>query len=145
MIEKSVVLPLGPAAAFDLFTQKISLWWPSERRHTKDPRSEIFLLASGRFYERARDGHEVELGSVRSWDRPQRILLDFFIATGPERPTEVEIVFSRRGLGTEVTVMHRSKPSSELLWSERAPVFVRSWEDVLSCLSRAAARDACIS
>jgi hypothetical protein len=102
MIEKSVILPLGPAAAFDLFTQKISLWWPSERRHTKDSGSEIFLFASGRFYERARDGQEVELGCARYWDRPQRILLEFFIATGPERPTEVEIVFTQRGLGTEV-------------------------------------------
>ncbi len=138
MIEKSVILPLGRAAAFDLFTQKISLWWPSERRHTRDAGSEIFLFASGRFYERARDGQEVELGCVRYWDRPQRILLEFFIATGPERPTEVEIVFTQRGLGTEVTVTHRPKPSSELLWSERAPIYVRAWEDVLACLSRAA-------
>ncbi len=80
----------------------------------------------------------MELGCVRYWDRPQRILLEFFIATGPERPTEVEIVFTQRGLGTEVTVTHRPKPSSELLWSERAPIYVRAWEDVLACLSRAA-------
>jgi hypothetical protein len=65
MIEKSIVLPLEPTAAFDLFTQKISLWWPMDRRHTNDSASEIFLLASGRFYERAQDGQEAELGWVR--------------------------------------------------------------------------------
>jgi hypothetical protein len=57
MMVKSVVLPLAPAAAFALFTQKIGEWWPPQRRHTQDPASEIFLLESGRFYERARDGH----------------------------------------------------------------------------------------
>ena len=143
MMVKSVTLPLAPAAAFDLFTGKIGEWWPPERRHTQDPRSEIFLLATGRFFERARDGREVELGCVRSWDIPNRILLDFFIATSPERPTEVEIAFAARGAGTEVTVMHRPKPSSEALWSERAPRYARSWEVVLAALSRAAA--ACLS
>ncbi len=83
MIVKSVVLPLGPVACFELFTRKISEWWPADRRHTQDPTSEIFLLETGRFYERAHDGHEVELGYVRSWDLPNRILLDFFYCDRP--------------------------------------------------------------
>ena len=139
MMVKSVVLPLSPAAAFELFTRKIGQWWPADRRHTQDPTSEIFLLESGRFYERARDGREVELGHVRSWDLPNRILLDFFIATGPDRPTEVEIAFTAREGGTQVTVVHRPKPASEALWTERAPRYERSWDVVLAALSLAAA------
>lgn len=139
MMVKSVMLPLAPPAAFELFTQKIGEWWPPDRRHTKDPASEIFLLQSGRFYERARDGHEVELGCVRSWELPNRILLDFFIATGPERPTEVEITFAAEESGTRVTVTHRPKPESENLWAEWAPGYERSWDAVLAALSRAAA------
>ena len=96
-------------------------------------------MPSGRFYERARDGREVELGRVRSWDRPNRILLDFFIATGPERPTEVEIAFAARDGGTRVTVTHRPKPESEALWVERAPRYAQSWDVVLAALARAAA------
>jgi uncharacterized protein YndB with AHSA1/START domain len=139
MMVKSVVLPLAPLAAFELFTQKIGTWWPPDRRHTQDPASEIFLLQSGRFYERARDGHEVELGCVRSWELPSRILLDFFIATGPEKPTEVEITFAAQEGGTRVTVTHRPKPASEGLWTERAPRYERSWDVVLAALSQAAA------
>jgi hypothetical protein len=139
MIVKSVNLPLAPAAAFELFTGKIGAWWPPERRHTRDPNSEIFLLASGRFFERARDGAEVELGRVQTWNPPDRILLDFFIATGPERPTEVEIVFAASGAGSRVTVTHRPKPSSEALWSERFPRYRASWDLVLPALARAAA------
>lgn len=137
MMVKSVLLPLAPAAAFQLFTEKIGEWWPTDRRHTEDPASEIFLLESGRFYERARDGREVELGHVRSWDRPKRIVLDFFVATDPERPTEVEITFAAQRGGTQVTVLHRPKPVSEALWIERAPRYAQSWDIVLAALSRA--------
>jgi hypothetical protein len=139
MMVKSVVLPLAPAAAFDLFTRKIDAWWPANRRHTTDPASEIFLLESGRFYERARDGREVELGHVRAWDLPNRILLDFFVATGPDRPTEVEIAFAAHDGGTRVTVMHRPKAASEALWSGRVDRYEQSWDAVLRALSQAAA------
>lgn len=137
MMVKSVTLPLAPVAAFELFTQKISAWWPEDRRHTQDPASEIFLLESGRFFERARDGREVELGSVRAWELPRRILLDFFIATGPDKPTEVEIIFAAREGGTQVTVTHRPKQESAGLWTERAPRYARSWDLVLAALLKA--------
>jgi hypothetical protein len=139
MIVKSVVVPLSSAAAFQLFTQKISQWWPADRRHSQDPASEIFLLESGRFYERCRDGREVELGHVQSWDFPSRILLDFFIATSPEQPTQVEITFAALGAGTKVTVVHAPKPSSESLWTQRAPRYERSWDAVLAAFAQAAA------
>ena len=139
MIRKSVVLPLAPIAAFALFTQKMSEWWPADRRHTRDPNSAIFLLESGRFYERGHDGHEAELGRVRSWEFPSRILLDFFIATGPDQPTEVEITFVAEDGGTRVTVTHRPKPESEDLWVTRAPRYEQSWGVTLAALSQAAA------
>jgi uncharacterized protein YndB with AHSA1/START domain len=138
MMVESVVLPLAPAAAFELFTRKVGEWWPADRRHTQDPKSEIFLLQGGRFYERARNGQEVELGRVRSWELPNRILLDFFIATGPEKPTEVEITFAAQQGGTRVTVTHRPKPDSEDLWAERAPRYERSWDVVMAALLQAA-------
>ena len=139
MIVKSVLLPLAPAAAFELFTRSIDAWWPSGRRHMAAAASEIFLLESGRFYERARDGREMELGGVRSWEPPNRLLLDFFIATGPEKPTEVEIAFVASGAGTRVTVTHRPKPASAAMWTAQAPRYAPAWDDVLAALSRAAA------
>jgi hypothetical protein len=137
-IVKSLVLPLAPGAAFDLFTLRAGAWWPVDRRHTQDPASDIFFIPSGRFYERARDGREVELGRVRSFDRPNRILLDFFPASGPERPTEVEIAFAASASGTTVTVTHRPKPESAALWAERVPRYEQSWDLALAALARAA-------
>jgi uncharacterized protein YndB with AHSA1/START domain len=136
MIVNSVLLQLNAQQAFQLFTSSINDWWPTDRRHTKDPASAIFLLASGRFFERADNGLEVDLGKVATWDEPHRILIDFYIATGSDHPTEVEIRFDPEGTGTRVTVTHRPKPGSAHLWDQRAPRYVSSWKAVLEALSR---------
>lgn len=135
MIVNSVFLALDKARSFDLFTSEIGAWWPADRRHTKDPTSEIFLLRSGRFFERAADGDEVDLGCVTAWQEPDLIILDFHIATGPDHPTQVEIRFESEADGTRITVTHRAKPESAHLWDDRAPRYSASWRIVLdACL-----------
>ncbi len=137
MISKSVLLPLPPAQAFELFTARIGQWWPEDRRHLNDPNSELFLLEIGRFYERASDGTELELGRVRLWESPHRVVLDFFVGTDAGHPTEVDIRFEAAAEGTRVSVSHRSSESSAELWDKRAPIFGRSWDAVLSALRAA--------
>lgn len=137
MITKTIRLACAPDRAFALFTQSASHWWPESRRHTKDPHSTITLLATGRFWERARDGHEVDLGRVRVWEPPRRLVLDFFVGTDAEHPTEVVVTFSPDGDGTRVTVEHRPLPGSEELWNRRAGAFDRSWDLVLAALAAA--------
>ena len=117
MIVKSIVLPLSQVAAFDLVTQRIGEWWPGDRRLTGDRSSRIIMLETGRFYERATDGRQVELGKVRAWVPPNLILLDFYIGTGPGRPTELEITFDVEGAGTKVNVIHRPKAGTLLMLS----------------------------
>lgn len=142
MINQSVFLALPPAAAFALFTRRISEWWPPENRHTPDPQSTLHLLESGRFYERSRDGREVELGRVLAWEDGRRIVLDFYVATGPDHPTQAEVRFDAVAGGTRVTVTHGPKPPSAALWAERAPRYERAWQRVLSALRTAASRPA---
>lgn len=139
MIIDSVLLDMDVPRAFAFVTGRISEWWPAERRHTGDEASSIFLLASGRFYERARDGREVDLGKVTLWNEPNVIMLDFYIATGPEHPTEVEMRFEAEGAQTRFTVLHRPKPESAHLWDERSPRYATSWSIVLASLSQHAA------
>ena len=135
MIQKSVLLRCAPQGAFQLFTARISEWWPKTHRLTKDPESEVFLEQSGRFWERARDGREIELGRVLVWEPPHRLALDFYMGTNATQPTAVEVTFTVENEGTRVTVHHRAKPESEDLWSQRAPTFERSWDAVLAALA----------
>jgi len=134
VIQKSVFLRCQPQEAFELFATRISEWWPVTHRPTKDPESELFLEESGRFWELARDGREMELGRVRVWEPPHRLALDFYLGTNAEQPTAVEITFTAEDEGTRVTVHHQAKPESADLWNQRAPVFERSWESVLGNL-----------
>lgn len=141
MIEKSVVLECPPARSFELFTREISAWWPPERRHTNDAQSELFLLESGRFYERARDGREVELGRVVAWEAPTRLVLEWYPGTDAEHPTEVEVKFIALvgdTTRTLVEIEHRPTDASRELFESRAPRYEASWELVFAALSRAA-------
>jgi uncharacterized protein YndB with AHSA1/START domain len=139
MIRKSVLLDCPPGAAFALFTERAGEWWPDGRRHTGDPRSEIRLSAAGRFWERASDGREVELGRVRAWEPPHRLVLDFYPGTDAGHPTDVVVTFAAEGAGTRVTVEHRPTAASEDLWKQRSPRFEQSWAEVLGALARRAA------
>jgi Activator of Hsp90 ATPase homolog 1-like protein len=138
VIEKSAFLVCSPARAFALFTERASEWWPETLRHTTDPGSEIRMLADGRFWERATDGHEVELGRVTLWDPPRQLTLDFYPGTDAHHPTEVIVRFAADERGTRIVVAHGPKPESADLWAAGAPRFERAWDLMLPALQRAA-------
>lgn len=127
MIEKTILLPCGPVRAFELLTERAGAWWPPDRRHTADPSSVIRIEPTGRFYERATDGREVELGIVRVFSPPERLVLDWYPGTGPSQPTHVEIVLRAEGEGTRVHLTHREGPHSADAYAQKATAYERSW------------------
>lgn len=140
MIHKSVLLHCDRVRAFELFTERAGEWWPLDRRHTGDRESEIRILATGRFYERARDGREVELGRVKVWEPPSRLVLDFYPGTDADHPTEVTVGFAVEGEKTRITIDHGPTEASAELYKQRAVRFEDSWERVLSALAEASLR-----
>jgi uncharacterized protein YndB with AHSA1/START domain len=144
MITKTKELACDARRAFELFTTRAGDWWPARLRHTSGPASAIVMLATGRFYERGDDGHEVELGVVRAWEPPHRLVLDWYPGTDAERPTRVEVCFVDQGASsTRVEVRHDATPASEALFPARAPRYDAAWSLVLEALAGAArAREA---
>jgi hypothetical protein len=138
VIRKSAHLACTPEQAFSLFTERASAWWPTALRHTADPCSEIRMIAGGRFWERATDGHEVELGRVIAWEPARRLILDFYPGTDEQHPTEVVIRFAEENGGTRIVVEHSPKPESADLWATGAPRFEQAWTLVLEALPGAA-------
>lgn len=115
-VSHSVLVPLSPDAAFDLFTTRFGDWWPKDSHHISDAdAAEVFLEPSqgGRWYERAEDGGECDWGRVLEVDRPNRILLAWQLT--PEwkfdpdlgNATEVEVVFEAEDDHTRVRLEHR--------------------------------------
>ncbi|MGE0397373.1 MAG: SRPBCC domain-containing protein [Kofleriaceae bacterium] len=136
MIVKTVTLPCSPARAFALFTQHASEWWPPERRHTGEATSTIAMLESGRFFERASDGREVELGRVLVWRPDEELVLDWFPGTDADHPTRVVVTFTATDEQTRITIEHGPTPASEELYPARAPRYAASWDLVLAALDR---------
>jgi uncharacterized protein YndB with AHSA1/START domain len=138
VIEKSLLLPCVPERAFSLLTQHAGNWWPPDRRHTQDPQSSIVIEPTGRFYERAGDGTEVELGIVRVFEPPRRLVLDWYPGTGPTQPTQVEIILIPEGEGTRVHLTHRAGPRSAQAYTKKAAAYERSWTLVFAAWLAAA-------
>jgi hypothetical protein len=134
MIVKSVVLRCDPQRAFILFTEKAGQWWPAERRHTEDAASEIRLESAGRFFERASDGTEVELGFVRIFEPARRLIVDWYPGTGPDSPTQVEVTFEAVDAGTKVTIRHDPGAAGLERFARNAPAYDRSWDVVLAAM-----------
>jgi len=115
-VSQSVLVPLAPDAAFELFTDRFGEWWPKDSHHILDtPAAEAILepREGGRWYERAADGSECDWGYVREVDRPHRILLAWHLTPqwqfDPDaaKATEVEVTFTAESDGTRVTLEHR--------------------------------------
>lgn len=139
LLRKSIFLACSPAEAFRLFTDRISDWWPPERRHTRDPNSQLVLSEASGFCERGGDGQTVELGRIRLWDPPHRLLIDFYVGSDAEHPTDLEVRFLPEEGGTRVCITHQPEPRSAQVWAQRAVQFARSWDVVLAALSDASA------
>lgn len=135
MISKSVVLRCDPAHAFALFTEKAGEWWPADRRHTGDLASTIRIEPAGRFFERAADGTEVELGIVRVFEPAKRLLIDWYPGTGPEAATAVDVRFEPVEAGTLVTVTHDRGDASADGFARNAAAYARSWDSVLAAVA----------
>ncbi len=138
MIVKQVLLACNPQRAFALFTEQAGLWWPAGRRHTADAQSAIRIESGGRFFERAADGSEVELGVVRHFEAPRRLRLDWYPGTGQAHPTQVDITFEEVDGGTRVTVQHGPADATGAAFDRSAPAFARSWDLVLAALANQA-------
>ncbi len=136
MIHKSLWLPCDVARAFAIFTQEAGQWWPVDRRHTSDSASMIVFEPMGRFIERARDGHEVELGRVITWDPPSSLIFTFYPGTDVDHPTRVTVDFVRDGAGTRVSLTHGPTAASLALFDQRAPRYETSWTRVFEDIAR---------
>ena len=102
----------SPARAFEVFTREIGLWWRPSPLFQFTPRSPGALafepFDGGRFTETLANGKVFEIGRIRAWSPPDRLVFGWRQATfTPAQDTEVEVRFEPVGEETRVTVEHR--------------------------------------
>jgi uncharacterized protein YndB with AHSA1/START domain len=114
-VRRAVTVTASPARAFEVFTANIGLWWP-KTHHVSAVEPETVVIeprSGGRWFERAPDGRECQIGKVLAWEPPARLLLawqlDASFRYQPDLVTEVEVRFIAEGdAATRVEFEHRN-------------------------------------
>jgi uncharacterized protein YndB with AHSA1/START domain len=88
--------------AFDVWTTRLSTWWPKGHSSSGDPDAAVRLEpgVGGRIFERTTDGTEVDWGRITEWDPPRRLAYSWHIGRPAADATDVELTFVDLGDGT---------------------------------------------
>lgn len=100
-----------PERAFDAFVGEIGAWWRTNPLFAFTPREPGVLSfepgEGGRLIETRAGGKVFEIGRIRAWEPPKRLVFGWRQATfAPGMDTEVEVRFDPVGEETRVTVEH---------------------------------------
>ena len=146
-VRRAVTVAAPPARAFEVFTSRIGSWWPRSH-HIGAVEPETVVIEprqGGRWFERAPDGTECEVGKVLVWDPPGRLVLGWQLTAewkfDPGLITEVEVRFTPDGQGsTRVELEHRDlERFGDKAGQVRDAIDAPSgWQGVLELYARAA-------
>ena len=114
-VRQSVVVRAPPERTFDVFTARMSAWWPMATHKIGTAPMVTAVVeprTGGRWFERGEDGSECDWGRVLAWEPPQRVVLDWQLNADfgfdPDFHTEIEVRFTPEGSdGTRVELEHR--------------------------------------
>ena len=112
-IRRGVVVEVGRAKAFEIFTADMTSWWPPHHHIGSAPIAEIVIepREGGRWYTRHQDGTETSTGVVTTWN-PGRLVVTWQIgadwAYHDDLVTSVEVRFESVAPDrTRVVLEHR--------------------------------------
>jgi len=113
-IRRDVVVDVGQARAFELFTRDMTAWWPPKHHIGSAPIDQIMIepRTGGRWYTTHQDGTETDTGRVVAWEPPGRLVVTWQIGADwkfhRDFRTTVEVRFTAVGADrTRVTLEHR--------------------------------------
>lgn len=101
-----------PERAFAAFVEEIGAWWRPNGLFQTTPRAPGLLAfepgEGGRLTETLGNGKVFEIGRIRAWEPPSRLVFSWRQANfPPDFHTEVEVRFEAVGEETRVSVEHR--------------------------------------
>lgn len=115
-IRRTLLVPVGDARAFELFTEEMATWWPREYTWAGEVLEAIGIepRAGGHCFERGPHGFECHWGRVLVWEPPHRLVFTWQISPerapepNPAKASEVEVRFVAEGPAlTRVHLEHR--------------------------------------
>jgi hypothetical protein len=108
-LQLSYDLQCSPEHAFEVWTTRLSSWWPKGHSASGDPDTMVMIepRLGGRIFERTPDGTEIDWGEITRWEPPYRLGYLWHIRRHADEATNVELTFVDRGDGTtRLEIMH---------------------------------------
>jgi hypothetical protein len=105
----SYEIQCSPEHAFEVWTRRLSIWWPKGHSASGDPETVVTLepRLGGRIYERTTEGTEIEWGEITVWEPPQRLGYLWHISRRREDATDVDLHFVDLGNdSTRLDIVH---------------------------------------
>jgi uncharacterized protein YndB with AHSA1/START domain len=134
-IRKSVEVPLPPTAAFAVFTEDISRWWPLGKTYAVfgDDSSECGIqpFVGGEIFELSAKGERSVWGRVLAWDPGRLLRFSWFPGRSEDTAQTVEIVFNPVSAGTRVDLEHRDWQKLGERAAEVRSGYGAGWDEVL--------------
>jgi len=101
----------SPERAFEAFVEEIGEWWRPDMLFQTTPRPGVLSFEpgpAGRLIETRTGGKVFEIGRIRVWEPPNRLVFSWRQASFPPGlHTEVEVGFEAVGEETRVSIEHR--------------------------------------
>lgn len=109
-VRKTRVVPIEPAAAFELFTAEMGRWWPVAT-HSISASDGVNVVFDGRIggcvTELTPSGESHVWAEVIAWDPPHRFAMTWHPSIDPTAASIVEVRFRGVEGGTQLDLQHR--------------------------------------
>ena len=112
-IHKTVTVPLTASEAFELFTDRIDLWWPKDSHSVlaeggdgRDLSIHMDPRAGGRVTETRTDGATADWATVTAFEPGRRLSLEWYPGRDADAATRVDVDFTQTEAGTRVELTH---------------------------------------
>jgi uncharacterized protein YndB with AHSA1/START domain len=114
-VRREVIVAGTPQRAFDLFTNRVAEWWPTDHHLATSPVVAMTVepRVGGRMFDTCEDGSESAWGQVTEWDPPAGFTFAWMISgnwqleTDVEKASRVTVTFTAEGDKTRVSVVHK--------------------------------------
>ena len=137
-LTKTIMVHCSVEAAFRIFTDGLSAWWPLGTHSVGLDSAETCAFegrVGGKVYERLDDGRELAWGEVLQWDPPNHLAFTWHPGREPDTAQTVDVSFTPTDQGTRVDLTHsgwerlgeRARPSRQNYDSGWDLVFVERY------------------
>jgi len=107
-VEYRIVVPLAPAAAFELFTKDMSRWWPFKGHSCAEGAHAVEFepRVGGAVTEVGAGGSRHLWGTLTQWQPPTAFAMTWHPAQPQEHATRLQVRFTEVNQGCEVHLIH---------------------------------------